>query len=273
MRKTIVSFAIMVALLVSLVGTAAAQDTTPTDVPQEDPAGENETGVVVFTHPVIKVLSAYFDRNRNKAAPVDETEGDETEGDETEGDETEGDETEDEGEDMLIGEQIAALHEQGMGFGVLVKIFAMAEASQMACEEANAAAEGDEDAEECVPVTAEELVESFQSGSGMGALFKQYGKPALLGVGHVKKELKKLEKEKALEEQAGEDADDEVAEGETEGEDDETTLSATGKGNGNNGKGNGNGNGNGKNKNKNKNKDNKPPKARTNGNGKGKGKP
>jgi hypothetical protein len=85
-----------------------------------------------------------------------------------------------------------------MGFGVLVKIFAMVKASEEACAAqttdpttpANTAT-GDETTPTCTPLTVDQLVNEFQSGAGMGALFKEYGKPALLGVGQVRKELKK----------------------------------------------------------------------------------
>lgn len=74
------------------------------------------------------------------------------------------------------GDEIAAYHEDGMGFGVLVKLYAMAAESQEDCG----------DTEEMCGVTVEELVQAFQSGTGMGELFKEYRKPYLLGVGHVR---------------------------------------------------------------------------------------
>lgn len=76
-------------------------------------------------------------------------------------------------------DEIAALHQDGLGFGVIVKLYAMAEASEAACE-----AEG---APDPCGVTVTELVEQFRSGVGLGQLFKLYGKPALLGVGHVRR--------------------------------------------------------------------------------------
>ena len=80
------------------------------------------------------------------------------------------------------GNEIAAYHEEGLGFGELVKLYAIAAKSQEVCE-------GDEDevAVEPCGVTVEELVAALQSGMGMGELFKEYGRPALLGVGHVRK--------------------------------------------------------------------------------------
>jgi hypothetical protein len=84
------------------------------------------------------------------------------------------------GEDGAVvqaGDEIASYHEDGMGFGVLVKLYAMAAESLEACADT-----GDEPC----GMTVEELVEAFRSGMGMGQLFKEYGKPAILGVGHVR---------------------------------------------------------------------------------------
>lgn len=74
------------------------------------------------------------------------------------------------------GDEIAAYHNDGMGFGVILKLYAMAEQAGRMCEE---------DDEQC-DVTVESLVAAFQSGVGMGELFQLYGKPALLGIGHVR---------------------------------------------------------------------------------------
>jgi hypothetical protein len=81
--------------------------------------------------------------------------------------------------------QIARLHQDGLGFGVIVKLYAMAEASQAKCD---AQAADDNDDAPC-GVTVDELVQQFRSGVGLGQLFKQYGKPELLGVGHVRQAL------------------------------------------------------------------------------------
>lgn len=80
------------------------------------------------------------------------------------------------------GDEIDAYHEEGMGFGVLAKLYAMAAELQEACAAAGTA--------NLCTVTATELVEAFQSGMGMGQLFKEYGKPAIRGVGHVKQQTK-----------------------------------------------------------------------------------
>ena len=75
------------------------------------------------------------------------------------------------------GDQIAMYHDDGMGFGVLVKLFAMAMEPQEGCE----------DPAGC-ELDIEALVAAFEEG-GMGALFKEFGKPEFLGVGHVRKEV------------------------------------------------------------------------------------
>ena len=85
--------------------------------------------------------------------------------------------------DLIVGEdgttfisdgavQIGAYHDEGMGLGVLVKLYAMADAFG-------------------VPV--DELIARFKAGEGIGQLFQDesLGKPDLLGVGHVFQELGK----------------------------------------------------------------------------------
>ena len=77
------------------------------------------------------------------------------------------------------GGQIADYHDSGMGLGVLVKLFEMANS---ACDDA---AEG----ETCVPLDVDALVSEFESGTGLGVLFKDYGKPENTGVGQIFKSL------------------------------------------------------------------------------------
>ncbi len=190
-RKTLATISILLILLVSMFGTVFAQDgTDPTDteVPTTEPTDEAvPAGAKFFTHPVVQILSLYFDREQDTdTAPTDPNAPAEP---------TEGEETQSESGLGPIGEQIAAYHEEGMGFGVLVKLFAMAEAQKTACPDMppvdDGTGTGEVVAPTCTAVSADELVTAFKSG-GMGALFKQYGKPALLGVGHAKKALKNL---------------------------------------------------------------------------------
>ncbi|MBN1535629.1 MAG: hypothetical protein JW908_02770 [Anaerolineales bacterium] len=73
------------------------------------------------------------------------------------------------GDLVQVSDQVMAYHEAGVGFGVLVKLYSLSNASG-------------------IPVA--ELLAEFQSGVGIGELFKSYGgKPAETGVGHVKQAL------------------------------------------------------------------------------------
>lgn len=194
-RKSIATFGILLMLLVSIIGTAAGQSGTDPEVTPTPTTEEEQAGTKFFTHPVVQLLSKYFDRDVDLTVDptVDGTPDPNATPDPL---------ATDVPEDSLsglgpIGEQIAAYHEDGMGFGVLVKLYAMAEASEEACAAQEEPVIDEETGQpvECVPLTAEELVEAFRSGTGMGALFKEHGKPALLGVGHVKKALKAQEAE------------------------------------------------------------------------------
>lgn len=197
-RKSIATLGILVVLLVSIVGTAAGQ--SGTEVPTAAPTEEPSTETVVYDHPVVQLLAKYFDRvkeweTETEATP--EADGEETpDPSATPG--TEEDLGEEVEEEMPIGDQIAQYHEEGMGFGVLVKLYAMAEAYEENC----AALEPEVDAETgetlACGFTAEELVEEFKGGTGMGQLFEEHGKPSLLGVGHVRKAAKQLETEEVV---------------------------------------------------------------------------
>lgn len=77
---------------------------------------------------------------------------------------------------VQLGDEIASYHEDGLGFGVLVKLYAMAAGIEKTCANAS---------EPC-GATVGKLVEAFQSGTGVGELFKEYGRPSVLGVGHLK---------------------------------------------------------------------------------------
>ncbi len=184
-RKTLATISILLILLISMFGTVFAQDGGDPEVTPDPTEEVVPAGAKFFTHPVVQVLSLYFDRETgDETTPTDPT-------DPTDPTAV----TPEPSESGLgpIGEQIAAYHEEGMGFGVLVKIYAMAEAQKTACPDMPPAdgTTTDEVIVEptCTAVSADELVTAFKAG-GMGALFKQYGKPALLGVGHVKKAAK-----------------------------------------------------------------------------------
>ncbi|MGB9592311.1 MAG: hypothetical protein ACPL1K_07325 [Candidatus Kryptoniota bacterium] len=67
-------------------------------------------------------------------------------------------------------QEINDYHAQGLGYGVLVKLYALANASG---------------------TSISDLVTQFKSGTGMGKLFKTYGgKPATVGVGQLKQKAK-----------------------------------------------------------------------------------
>ncbi len=195
-RKTLAILAILGMLLISTFGTVAAQEGTGTD-PVDEPTTESP----FLTHPIVKLLGAYFGRDTGVTEPVDPADppvDDPLDDPADPTDPTEPVETPVTPE--TVAAEIATYHEDGMGFGVLVKLYAMAEASRDACaaqaeDEAAVPAEGEGETEECTPLLVDDLVTEFKSGSGMGTLFKEYGKPALLGVGHVKKALKAHEQE------------------------------------------------------------------------------
>jgi hypothetical protein len=225
-RKTIAALVVLFVMLTVLVGTVAAQsegDPTatptvaptisetpvvtetatevpteiPTIVPTVDPTQPVVTplakpGAKFFTHPVVKLLSAYFDQQDEVVDPNQPVDPSVTPSPEPTG-------TVDETGSGLgpIGEKIAAYHEEGMGFGVLVKIFSMVKTSEEACAAVTPVEDPTADAvtPECTPLTAEELVGAVQGGTGMGQLFKEYGKPAMMGVGHVRQALKHQEQE------------------------------------------------------------------------------
>jgi len=64
-----------------------------------------------------------------------------------------------------VGDAINEYHDEGFGFGVIVKLYGIALDNEM---------------------DPDELFQMFSEGMGMGQLFKEYGKPGLLGVGHVR---------------------------------------------------------------------------------------
>jgi hypothetical protein len=81
------------------------------------------------------------------------------------------------GDLVQVSDQIAMYHDEGIGFGVLVKLYSLANASGVPVADLIAAFKGDPSA--------------GTSGKGLGQLFKEYGgKPPLLGVGQVRKALK-----------------------------------------------------------------------------------
>lgn len=89
--------------------------------------------------------------------------------------------TEDDGSVRVAdaGDEIAALHEEGWGFGDLVKAYAIVAQVQEACEEGTL--EGD-----VCSLTVEQVLAEYEAaGEDWGPLFEQYGRPSILGIGHL----------------------------------------------------------------------------------------
>ena len=73
-------------------------------------------------------------------------------------------------------EQVAAYHDAGLGFGVLVKLFSIASSAADECKLTGTLCD----------VTIDSLIAQFQGGQGIGQLEKLYGKPEFLGIGQVR---------------------------------------------------------------------------------------
>jgi hypothetical protein len=85
-----------------------------------------------------------------------------------------------------VEDNIASLHEDGLGFGVIVKLYALAAEAQEACSSLPEGATFGPGVPNPCDVSVDSLAADFKSGTGMGVLFKLYGKPDLLGVGQVR---------------------------------------------------------------------------------------
>ncbi len=155
-------------LSLSLTGVVSAQD----ELPEEEPL---PTGT--YTHPIVELLATYFSQTEDTGTEPD----------------ADPDQDADPGDDIDLGEdaqaaleaEIQNYFEEGLGFGVLVKLYAIADESEQACA-AEAEEAGTETPDETCGVTVEELVELFEGGTGMGQIFQIYGRPSMLGVGHVR---------------------------------------------------------------------------------------
>jgi hypothetical protein len=192
-HKTFATIGILAVLLVLVFSTAAAQTGTPTSATPTPTTGPTQMPSKFLSHPIVQILSAYFGRETEDQADPTPTEPVPTDGSTPVATPTEA--VPGQTSQQALAEEIAQYHEEGMGFGVLVKLYAMAEVSKQACADAPVATDTTETV--CTPVTVDEMVTEFKSGSGMGALFKEYGKPAMLGVGHVRKAMQALQNQQA----------------------------------------------------------------------------
>ena len=151
-RKRIPIILLILILSLAVMSPAFAQDETP-DPPESEETDDAETGEGEddeSIHPIVALFAAYY-----ASVYVDDGSG----------------------EMPNFGEDIAAYHEDGVGFGVLANMTAIV----AACQES-------ETAEACP--TLAQLVDEFKNGKGMGQLYKLYGKPDKHGVGFIKKETR-----------------------------------------------------------------------------------
>jgi hypothetical protein len=165
-------------LLFATAGTAFAEEgdvggTTDTEnttcEPDDTECVEDSENGDGWVHPIIALISAYLEYQQGDSAdtPDDTGTGDGTDGgviDDSTG--TTGDETT---TPLSFEDELAALHAEGVGFGVLVKLLSMSD-------------KGD------TPLST--LVDEFKNGQGFKQLYEDYGNSTKKGVGHVKQELK-----------------------------------------------------------------------------------
>jgi hypothetical protein len=96
-------------------------------------------------------------------------------------------------------DEIERLHEEGIGFGVIVKLYSLAQKAQEKClaQTASQDLSQSEPSDTVDPCTIDlnYLVEKFHTEHiGLGQLYKltELGKPELLGVGHVRKAVAEM---------------------------------------------------------------------------------
>jgi hypothetical protein len=173
--KKLKVIALVGVLLLSLLvaGVASAQDEPPEDPPPTDS----------YSHPIVQLLATYF--GQTESTNPDQGEGQDPEQDQDQDADQEGDTDPESDPQAALEAEIAGYFEEGLGFGELVKVYAIAAESEEACAEEG----GTQDPETPCGVTVEELVEMVEGGTGMGQLFQMYGRPSMLGVGHVRQQL------------------------------------------------------------------------------------
>jgi hypothetical protein len=148
----------------------------------EEPVVVEEETSSFLNHPIVKLLAGFFS-NLFHPAVEEPVVGDDVvlpvveEPEDSEGEDGEG--TVEEPLPVVVSEEVVAgLHEdQDLGFGEITKLLQIVVEAQASCtlEGVNC------------DVTLEGLVAEYKAGVGMGELFQKYGKPDLLGVGHVRK--------------------------------------------------------------------------------------
>jgi hypothetical protein len=188
----LLSLLIVFVLMFAAVGTALAEEEAPggttetcdpltTDCPEEPEEGLD------WVHPIVALLATYMENQQGDTTEPEEPTCDPlVEECPQEPKEPTCDPLVEEcseepqlPEEPSFVEKFAALHDEGVGFGVLVKLLTLSD-------------RGD------TPLTT--LVEEFKSGQGFKQLYEDYGAPTKRGVGQVKQELK-------CEESGGEDCE------------------------------------------------------------------
>ena len=169
---------LLLALLLSSVNIAFAQTVDTTPPPPTEDEGTPPTTEPTQTYkinPIVKLLAQFFS---NLFIPVPTETAVPTEPGSTDVPPTDVVPTEETTTPVPLTaeEQVAVYHSDGLGFGVLVKLFSIASAAQAQCQL---------DGTQC-DVTIDSLIAQVQSGVGIGQIEKQYGKPEFLGVGHIK---------------------------------------------------------------------------------------
>jgi len=163
---------IVFVLLFSTVGTALAEEVDPPDTGTTDGTTDecfDDLGNPIpcpddWVHPIVALLAAYMEYQQGTTEPdptlppPDPT--------------IPPDPTLPTTEPLSFEDEIAALHAEGVGFGVLVKLMTLSDKGDMEL--------GD-------------LVGEFKDGQGFKELYEKYGHPSAHGVGHVKQEMKCVE--------------------------------------------------------------------------------
>jgi hypothetical protein len=156
---------IVFVLLFSTVGTAFADD-DPEGDPLDPVTTTDDTTDPDWVHPIVALLAAYMEYQQGTTEP--EPTGDPLPEPTDPPDPTADPTT----EPLTFEDEIAALHADGMGFGVLVKLLTLSD-------------KGD--------ASLATLADEFKAGHGFKQLYEDYGHPTAHGVGHIKQEMKCVE--------------------------------------------------------------------------------
>jgi hypothetical protein len=175
-KKYLVGMLMGIFLVLSVATPIFAQDeVTPVDPPEVEEEPSN-----FLNHPIVNLIVEFFKDVLSPPEPdivppeVDQETNDPPVGEVISLEEPE--------EVTTPEEAVVAMHtEDNLGFGEITKLMGLLESI---CSESEGPCE----------VTYDDLLSEYKDGDGMGALFKRYGKPDYMGVGHIRKELNPKEK-------------------------------------------------------------------------------